>query len=544
MYDRNQLGERNMKKTMTMNLEEIMDYLSEIKLDSVEETLEYLDDPKNFYACNVSLQEFMDEKEIDKKTLVEIMTAQDPRPDKTENTKKAYRKKINEWLNGSAPTHETLMQVCFALQLSEEEALVLIQNVRGLWGFNYRNPKEIIANYCLVNHMPYGMIDHIYQIYENKTVDIEAESDFTKATATLRDYFSHENWKDKSEEEFIDALCENKKNFLTFSLSVVRQTKELHRNLLTVLIDKEMKMLDSDDELLKEFGSTIEEDYEDEEDIVALIENLNKNFGKSAEGTWKRMIAVMKEFANKNPEHEDRILELRDQMIDEELSEVWTEEEHYCKENWDSVLKNIEKEKLWCDEEGFDNKESFIQKIIPEDALERTLLYGKWEGQVDRDTDKKDISRGARRSTDTIEGYGSLFNQFPCPDYYYRICANAKTKELEIAHDKNIESETVRKQIIMYYFLYFLLRMNETDENDEENPHHYTFDVFVNGMNMILDTCAFGELDPKSPYDFLLLYTIYTYALDEYEDYKEVPENGVGNAIQFFNMVIDRAYNK
>lgn len=124
--------------------------------------------------------------------------------------KDSVDKKVRGWLNGSyEPTdRETLLQICFALELDEENANEFLSYVSD-GGFHYRNPKELAYAYALRTGLDYFEAVKLYESIPeipNKNI-IPGENDKVYTETVYNEFY-----RVKTLEQFYDFIKNNLSN--------------------------------------------------------------------------------------------------------------------------------------------------------------------------------------------------------------------------------------------------------------------------------------------------------------------------------------------
>jgi hypothetical protein len=97
-------------------------------------------------------------------------------------------------------------------------------------GFNFRKAEDIVYCYSLENGKNYEDAQKLIAEYNETTAsEMYSEDDYTKRTHTLRNIFS--NLAVMSENDFLDKLCQNKKNFLAYSVTAYEEVLNLGERL-------------------------------------------------------------------------------------------------------------------------------------------------------------------------------------------------------------------------------------------------------------------------------------------------------------------------
>ena len=78
--------------------------------------------------------------------------------------------------------------------------------------------------------------------------------------------------------------------------------------------------------------------------------------------------------------------------------------------------------------------------------------------------------------------------------------------EAVLSNMKNRKTDITRKVIILLFFATFDYEPFEDDKIICEKPANEIFKDFYDGMNNMLTSCGFKELDPRSPFDWIILY--------------------------------------
>ncbi|MCH5266094.1 MAG: hypothetical protein J1F02_09355 [Lachnospiraceae bacterium] len=142
--------------------------------------------------------------------------------------------------------------------------------------------------------------------------------------------------------------------------------------------------------------------------------------------------------------------------------------------------------------EVFDSERLTIRDILKEYLYEGNVLYAKEIARADKERDSK-LSEEERLVFTTIQD--SVSANWP--------------DETTISKMKSRKMDVTRKVLILLF-----LATDQGLELDEEDEYQYeptTEDVFEDlyqRLNDMLLLCGYGRLDPRSPFDWLILYCI------------------------------------
>jgi hypothetical protein len=145
--------------------------------------------------------------------------------------KQSEYKNAKRWLiDGSLPSAKLVynypIRLCFAFGLSGQEALDFLRKVCLVSGFNFRRAEDVSYLYCLENGRSYEEAKAIISQYKEATADLTySTDDYTKRTQALRTIFS--KLSGLGEQDFLDKLIENKKNFLAYSITAHEEVLKL-----------------------------------------------------------------------------------------------------------------------------------------------------------------------------------------------------------------------------------------------------------------------------------------------------------------------------
>lgn len=117
-----------------------------------------------------------------------------------EDKKESMRKNAGNWLKGKnvPQSRETLFQICFVLQLNEEQAYQLLANADGT-GIHYRNPQELVYAYCLRTGKTWQdalrlreeMLEIYHRVQKEKEISAEEAEEIAVYTQTIRNCFQN-----------------------------------------------------------------------------------------------------------------------------------------------------------------------------------------------------------------------------------------------------------------------------------------------------------------------------------------------------------------
>lgn len=152
----------------------------------------------------------------------------------TEKNKKNWNDNLRNWLKkgSSAPIlpgkRDSVYQLCFALKMNEREAGEFFLKGYLERPFNYKDLKEAIYYFCLINELPYQKALELYQWAKDIpfSEDPYAETD---TSAIGRSIYEIDN-----EEDFKAYIQQNRCSFESKSQSAKRKVNELFINCKTL----------------------------------------------------------------------------------------------------------------------------------------------------------------------------------------------------------------------------------------------------------------------------------------------------------------------
>jgi hypothetical protein len=143
------------------------------------------------------------------------------------------RKHAAKWLSEGtlpSPKYNYPIRLCFALGLKGQDALDFLWKTCLVNGFNFRKAEDIAYCYCLERGKSYEDAQALIAEYNAATASEQySVDDYTKRTHTLRSVFG--DLSDMNVRDFLDRLCQNKKNFLAYSVTAYEEVLRLAEKL-------------------------------------------------------------------------------------------------------------------------------------------------------------------------------------------------------------------------------------------------------------------------------------------------------------------------
>ena len=148
---------------------------------------------------------------------------------------KDQRKNADKWLiDNVLPSPKYAVRLCFAFGLSGQAALDFLWKVCKVNGFNFRRAEDVVYCYCLERGIGYDDANTLIERYNAQTADQTYEvSDATKRTQTLRQVFG--DLANLDENDFMQRLCSNKKNFIGYMRTANEEFLRIHKSLKEVI---------------------------------------------------------------------------------------------------------------------------------------------------------------------------------------------------------------------------------------------------------------------------------------------------------------------
>ncbi|MDR2600447.1 MAG: hypothetical protein LBC73_09250 [Oscillospiraceae bacterium] len=146
-------------------------------------------------------------------------------------------KNCEEWYTYNVlPDKFSAFKMCFTFRLSDKSAAEFLMNTCRINGFNPRLAEDIIYKYALDHNKSCEYAEKLIERYKaDSTHVIFAEGDETKSTATLNTVFR--NLEDMDEDEFVKNLVENKKNFIGYYKTSIKEFIEIYNSLVALVLD-------------------------------------------------------------------------------------------------------------------------------------------------------------------------------------------------------------------------------------------------------------------------------------------------------------------
>ena len=218
--------------------EEIIEYLREGKIRSFGDGLAYLINEKDKDANITSdnLQNYLEEKcEKNGIVLKEI--------DSSRNT-------FKNWFGNTRPrkeakNREIMFKIAFALELNIEEVKYLFHKVYFDRAFDYRNYREAVYYYCIVNGYNYERANKIIN-------EIEKKVDKTSVQKRHSLSIANEIGKIKNDDELVDWICSRWREFQFNNKAAMEKFKVLFEEAQKLAQEKGSKELELKEEKKKE----------------------------------------------------------------------------------------------------------------------------------------------------------------------------------------------------------------------------------------------------------------------------------------------------
>ena len=145
-----------------------------------------------------------------------------------------------QWFTDKAlPTKSSAIKICFAFGLSSKNkptALEFLWNVCRINGLNYRVAEDVAYHYALERGETYEYANALIEEYEKATFDDEFESgDETKGTSTM--WATFENLSVMERDEFLEILCDNKKNFIQYNKTAHNEFVKIYNELVDLIAE-------------------------------------------------------------------------------------------------------------------------------------------------------------------------------------------------------------------------------------------------------------------------------------------------------------------
>lgn len=155
------------------------------------------------------------------------------------------------------------------------------------------------------------------------------------------------------------------------------------------------------------------------------------------------------------------------------------------------ALENPETE-LFDDNDYYPSSEKYSINTIVQSYLHREEIEESDKPEDSEETKKrKSIQRRQQKSL-----YSDL----------QKVIVRNWPNEAVLSNMKNRKTDITRKVIILLFFATFDYEPFEDDKIICEKPANEIFKDFYDGMNNMLTSCGFKELDPRSPFDWIILY--------------------------------------
>lgn len=324
-------------------------------------------------------------------------------------------KTVRNWLNGKRISKDYVIQLCFALKLSYQQAEELLYRLCGE-GFHWRDPQEIIYLYSLIRGQTYGHAQMLHRSFSEKNLLITPK-------------------KEKEQKEIL--------------------TGEVRARIETIRSDEELE---------------------------AFFRNNSSLLGKMHNTAYSIMMDLLTLL--RQPEKDDR-LQMQGAADAKAFLESVREKEQNRKPQYDAYYDKWEEEP--CDREVHF---SSSKKMTSREILS-TYLYSKIVNGTDpADTDEKQI---VTLSFDLIAN--EIRKVWP--------------EETTLSRIVNRKEDVTRKLLILLFLATDGEGLAQAGDYDELEP---TPQEMIEDRNSRMDTmlidCGFSPLDPRAPFDWMILYCI------------------------------------
>jgi len=199
---------------------------------SPEETLVFLREPLNFMSVSAGIKRELARLGVsgtDEHLLLQAFKD----VLKSAGFSHSHLRHAEGWLHRNIlpnPKFRYPVRLCFAFQLSEQAALDFLWKVCRVNGFNFRRACDVVYAYCLDNKRSYADAQALIKSYDTATANQDARpNDATKRTQTLRAVFG--SLSGLGDDVFLKLLCDNKHNFIGYSLTASEEVKRLSDSL-------------------------------------------------------------------------------------------------------------------------------------------------------------------------------------------------------------------------------------------------------------------------------------------------------------------------
>jgi len=205
------------------------DAIADTQYFTPEECLKYLENESNFNSVSKELIRAMESKYgNDPKKLAEELIKLIAALEKV-TPYKSLKQNVKKWFFEDAiPKRDSAIKICFSLDMSAEKATEFLRKGCRISGFNFRDAKEVVYYYCLLNEKKYSHACDLIDKYNAISTQVVKFEPY-QATQALRNVFSEANWE--LEQDFFNVLCQNKGNFIGYSKTTTEKYT-LYRNSL------------------------------------------------------------------------------------------------------------------------------------------------------------------------------------------------------------------------------------------------------------------------------------------------------------------------
>lgn len=394
------------------------------------------------------------------------------------------RRAIARWVSsneGKYPTRDKAYKICFALNLSVEEAKYFMTSILELSPFNNRNVEDIIVRYCLTNHLGYDIYVRLKEnFYED--VDLEGKNPAERAAVSVRRTETvlrtlEQNGMIFDEEEFLEKLEQRCKElfgaYRTRTKCYLEIKKKLTQLMLADMLTK-AKRSHAD-----YWWHDNEQNDEDDEEKKKAPKDVFSNPIRIA----TLAVDKLKDLEKKNG-------------IGWEISKDLNGRTTVIAENV-QIVKTIVKKM----EEKREGKDLF-------DFLYGSNLPGFWDYLV-YSIPNKDTSKMSADEAKSIPDVESFFFHFNAKNNKKTLASTLAEvdkcmKDYTHLQDKRNRDVPERSLFILLHFLYYCLN-EQVNPSQTENPEESNRDDFKKMMNLKLDQSGYALLSEDSLLEQFLL---------------------------------------
>ena len=547
-----------------------------------DKALEYLKNNKNFKSLSDQLKEVMIKAKMCEEdsdtiklsnSLFNALSLQDAEQEDSHKRRtddgdfRPFNKNtIKGWFNGTTTrikNREDMIRICFALHLSYEEAVKLMDKC-GHTHFNARSATDTAFKYCLLRGEDLKTAYYIIDEFNKDSVkpDVsdqkrpletklaqQAElsvSNNNQDTDWLLDQLMNNDWD--TDESFINFMIKNRDLFTSYSKTALFEYNKLKNSVYFPVLryrindqredyhtrikeeirrDRELKDLRE----LKKAGLCTQQDCDnlysintpkiDVINILRLIESLNhfSNLSKSFDADKRNKVRFFEE-AN------DTLNISKKAPGAPGLEDTSDPDKYIVSDNFEKIIDIIEAN---CNAKQDDPFVQNLVSIFLSCVVKPYEMFAYWLPCISSN-DRDSYQRRMVQVKDPNEVKSPLSN-----NVLLHFPKNSDILSIENSPEKYFDNITLRKTIIIYSYLKYISDTVQRITNGKSSAASFGVLDFMEHLNSILDYCQLGPLYLPNHFDWLVAQSVLNFEL-----YSPDEEND--NPIPLMQEVIFRSF--